>query len=287
MKGTVMLLKGKELADRIVAKLQTENYPELTLAVFHPVGDGAAESYLKMKEKWLRKINAVIRVYPVSPSTPLVKFYEQLDEVNSDPSVHGIMVELPLPIEVNYWNLHTKINPLKDVDGITFHNQGEFFATITEKMVPCTSVASIRLLEHYDIPLVGKHALVIGRSNIVGLPLFKLFLNRNATPTIAHRHTFDMKTLIRNSDIIAIAAGKKGLVDSSDVKDGATVIDIGINMVEDGGICGDFNIASESEKERINYSPVPGGVGVVTNAVMLENLCKCYKFQNMRNNTGF
>ncbi len=276
-----MLLKGKELADKIVKKLQNENFPPLTLAVFHPVGDGAAESYLKMKERWLKKINAAIRVYPVSQSTPLVKFYEQLEEVNNDPSVHGIMVELPLPIEVNYWNLHTKIKPKKDVDGITFHNQGEFFATITEKIVPCTSVASIRLLEHYDIPMVGKHAFVIGRSNIVGLPLFKLFLNRNATPTIAHRHTFDMKTLVKNSDIIAIAAGKKDLINSSDVKDGATVIDIGINMKDDGSICGDFNVTSESEKERINYSPVPGGVGVVTNAVMLENLYKCYKMQHL------
>ncbi|HDT11627.1 MAG TPA: bifunctional 5,10-methylenetetrahydrofolate dehydrogenase/5,10-methenyltetrahydrofolate cyclohydrolase [bacterium] len=282
-----MLLKGKELAGKIVKKLQNENLPPLTLAVFHPVGDQAAESYLKMKERWLKKINAEIRVFPVYQSTPLVKFYEQLDEVNNDPSVHGIMVELPLPIEVNYWNLHTKINPRKDVDGITFHNQGEFFATITEKIVPCTSVASIRLLEHYEIPLVGKHALVIGRSNIVGLPLFKLFLNRNATPAIAHRHTHDMKTLVKNSDVIAIAAGKKGLVDSSDVKDGATVIDIGINMGEDGKLCGDFNITSENEKERINYSPVPGGVGVVTNAVMLENLSKCYKMLNNISQNGF
>ena len=275
-----MLLKGKDLADKIVSKLQNENLPPLTLAVFHPVGDGAAESYLKMKEKWLKKINAVIRIFPVSQSTPLVKFYEQIDEVNSDPSIHGIMVELPLPIAVNYWNLHTKINPQKDVDGITFRNQGEFFATITEKIVPCTAVASIRLLEHYDIPIVGKHALVIGRSNIVGLPLFKLFLNRNATPTIAHRHTYDLKTLIQTSDIIAVAAGKKGLVDSKAVKDGATVIDIGINVDESGEVSGDFNVAGETEKERINYSPVPGGVGVVTNAVMLENLAKCYKLQN-------
>jgi methylenetetrahydrofolate dehydrogenase (NADP+) / methenyltetrahydrofolate cyclohydrolase len=282
-----MLLKGKELADKIVKKLQNKNFPPLNLAVFHPVGDGAAESYLKMKERWLKKINANLIVYPVSPSTPLIKFYEQIDEVNNDPSIHGIMVELPLPIEVNYWNLHTKINPAKDVDGITFHNQGEFFATITEKTVPCTSVASIRLLEHYDIPLVGKHALVIGRSNIVGLPLFKLFLNRNATPTIAHRHTHDLKTLISTSDVIAIAAGKKGLVNSQDVKDGATIIDIGINVGEDGKIYGDFDISSETEKERINYSPVPGGVGVVTNAVMLENLYKCYENQTGKNQNGF
>lgn len=282
-----MLLKGKELADKIVNKLQNENLPALTLAVFHPVGDGAAESYLKMKEKWLKKINASIRIFPVLPSTPLIKFYEQIEEVNSDPAIHGIMVELPLPIDVNYWNLHTKINPLKDVDGITFRNQGEFFATITEKIVPCTSVAAIRLLEHYDIPIVGKHALVIGRSNIVGLPLFKLFLNRNATPTTAHRHTDNLKELISTSDIIAVAAGTKGLVDSADVKDGATVIDIGINVSADGVLSGDFNVANENEKERINYSPVPGGVGVVTNAVLLENLVKCYKLQHNLFNNSF
>lgn len=275
-----MLLKGKELADSIVRKLTNEKIPPLTLAVFHPVGNSAAESYLRMKEKWLAKIDAKLKLFPVSSSTPLIKFYEQLDEANSDPSIHGIMVELPLPIDVNYWNLHTKIHPLKDVDGVTFRNQGEFFATITEKIVPCTAIASIRLLEFYDIPIVGKHALVIGRSNIVGLPLFKLFLNRNATPTTAHRHTEDLKTLIRGSDIIAISAGKMGLVDSGDIKDGATVIDIGINVLEDGRVVGDMNIMDDNESNRINYSPVPGGVGVVTNAVMLENLAKCYKLQN-------
>ncbi|MGI6395592.1 MAG: bifunctional 5,10-methylenetetrahydrofolate dehydrogenase/5,10-methenyltetrahydrofolate cyclohydrolase [bacterium] len=274
-----MLLKGKSLADKIVTKIQNENVPPLTLAVFHPSKNSAAESYLKMKEKWLAKINAKMKVFEISPSTPLIKFYEWLDEANNDPAIHGIMVELPLPIEVNYWNLHTKINPLKDVDGVTFRNQGEFFATITEKIVPCTSVASIRLLEHYEIPIVGKHALVIGRSNIVGLPLFKLFLNRNATPTVAHRHTYDLKTLISTSDIIAVAAGQKGLVSSKDVKDGATVVDIGINVNENGTVTGDFSIADEFEKDRINYSPVPGGVGVVTNAVMLENLVKCHKLQ--------
>ncbi len=277
-----MLLKGKELAKKIVDNVKAKNLPELTLAVFHPVGDGAAESYLKMKQRWLDKVGFKMKVYPVEASTPLVNFYRDLEEANNDPEIHGIMIEMPLPIEVNYWNIHTKINPLKDVDGITFHNQGEFFATITERIVPCTSVAAVRLLEHFDIPMVGKDVLVIGRSNIVGLPLFKLFLNRNSTPTIAHRHTTDLKKHIAHADIIAIAAGTRGLVTSSDVKDGATVVDIGINVTDEGKVVGDFVVENDEENKRINYSPVPGGVGVVTNAIMLENLAKCYEFQTKR-----
>ncbi len=274
-----MLLKGNELAGKIVEEIKSRNIPKLNLAVFHPVGDGAAESYLKMKEKWLEKAGFTLTVFPVENSTPLVTFYSQLEKANSDPSIHGIMIEMPLPIEVNYWNIHTKINPQKDVDGITFRNQGEFFATITEKIVPATSVAAIRLLEHYNIPIVGKSVLVIGRSNIVGLPLFKLFLNRNATPTVAHRHTKELALHVANADIIAVAAGTRGLVKSSMVKNGATVIDIGIHVTDDGKVVGDFIIENEFEKDRINYSPVPGGVGAVTNAVLLENLVKCWEMQ--------
>lgn len=277
-----MLLKGKDLAKKIVETVKQKNLPNLTLAVFHPVGDGAAESYLKMKEKWLAKADFKIKLFPVEISTPLITFYNQIEEANNDPQIHGIMIEMPLPIDVNYWNIHTKINPLKDVDGITFQNQGEFFATITERIVPCTSVASIRLLEHHEIPLIGKNVLIIGRSNIVGLPLYKLFLNRNATPTTAHRHTIDLNTLITHADVIAIAAGKRGLVKSSQVKDGAAIIDIGINVTDEGKVVGDMIIDEENAKERIHYSPVPGGVGVVTNAVLLENLAKCYEFQQKK-----
>lgn len=274
-----MLLKGKVISDKIVAGILEKNLPKMTLAVFHPANDSAADSYLKTKEKWLKKINSEIRVYPVSQSMSESSFFEQLEAANSDPEVTGIMVELPLPIKADAVALHTKISPFKDVDGVTYLNQGAFFSSGDERLVPCTSLAAIRMLEHYGIPVSGRNVVVIGRSYIVGLPLFKLFLNRNATPTVTHRKTVNLPELLAKADIVAVSAGTRGIVTSSQVRDGATVLDIGIHVLEDGSVAGDMILEGENEAERINYTPVPGGVGVVTNAVMLENLVKCYEMQ--------
>ena len=274
-----MLFKGKDAADGIVLKLAEEDLAGLTLAVFHPLNDGAAESYLKTKEKWLKKINANIEVVPVDGNMTQDEFFRRLEQLNNDPSITGIMVELPLPIKIPEKELLTRINPLKDVDAITYFNQGKIFTSKNEDLIPCTAAASIKLLEHYRIDFAGKNVLVIGRSYIVGLPLFKLFLNRNATPTVAHRGTSDHKNLIHNADIVAICAGTRGIVISSEVKDGASVIDVGIHVTEEGKVVGDMIIDRENEEMRINYSPVPGGVGTVTNAMMLHNLVQCRKLQ--------
>ena len=274
-----MLLKGKDAADKIVSELLNEDLSNLTLAVFHPLNDGAAESYLKTKEKWLKKINAKIEVVPVDEKMTHDEFFRRLDILNKDTAITGIMVELPLPIKIPERELLTAINPLKDVDGITFYNQGKIFTSKNEDLFPCTSAASIKLLEHYRIDFAGKNVLVIGRSYIVGLPLFKLFLNRNATPTVAHRGTFNITELRHHADIIAVCAGTRGIVRSSEVKDGAVVADVGIHVTEEGKVVGDMIIDRENEENRISYSPVPGGVGTVTNAMMLHNLVKCRKLQ--------
>ena len=274
-----MLFKGKETADKIVSGLLEEDISNLTLAVFHPLNDGAAESYLKTKEKWLKKINAKIEVVPVDEKMTHDDFFRRLDQLNKDASITGIMVELPLPVKIPEKELLTGINPLKDVDAITYFNQGKIFTSKNEDLIPCTSAASIKLLEHYRIDFAGKNVLVIGRSYIVGLPLFKLFLNRNATPAVAHRGTSNLKNLIRNADIVAVCAGTRGIVKSSEIKDGASVVDVGIHVTEEGKVTGDMIIDSENEESRINYSPVPGGVGTVTNAMMLHNLVQCKKNQ--------
>jgi methylenetetrahydrofolate dehydrogenase (NADP+)/methenyltetrahydrofolate cyclohydrolase len=274
-----MLFKGKDAADGIVSKLLEEDLTGLTLAVFHPLNDGAAESYLKTKEKWLKKINAKIEVVPVDGNMTHDEFFHRLETLNKDVSITGIMVELPLPIKIPEKELLTAINPLKDVDGITYFNQGRIFTSKNEDLIPCTAAASIKLLEHYRTDFAGKNVLVIGRSYIVGLPLFKLFLNRNATPTVAHRGTSNLKDLIHNADIIAVCAGTRGIVKSSEVKDGAVVADVGIHVTEDGKVVGDMIIDNENEENRISYSPVPGGVGTVTNAMLLSNLVQCRKLQ--------
>ncbi|MBR4532427.1 bifunctional 5,10-methylenetetrahydrofolate dehydrogenase/5,10-methenyltetrahydrofolate cyclohydrolase [bacterium] len=274
-----MLFKGKDAADGIVSKLLEEDLSGLTLAVFHPLGDGAAESYLKTKEKWLKKINAGIEVVPVDEKMTPDAFFSRLEQLNKDSSITGIMVELPLPLKISETELLTGINPLKDVDAITYFNQGKIFTSKNEDLIPCTSAASIKLLEHYRINFAGKNVLVIGRSYIVGLPLFKLFLNRNATPAVAHRGTSNLKDLIHNADIVAVCAGTRGIVKSSEIKDGASIVDVGIHVTEDGKVVGDMIIDQENEESRINYSPVPGGVGTVTNAMMLYNLVQCRKLQ--------
>ena len=274
-----MLLKGKDAADVLVSEILSEDISGLTLAVFHPLNDGAAESYLKTKEKWLKKINAKIEVVPVDEKTTHDEFFRKLDLLNKDASITGIMVELPLPIKIQEKELLTGINPLKDVDAITYFNQGKIFTSKNEDLIPCTSAASIKLLEHYRIDFAGKNVLIIGRSYIVGLPLFKLFLNRNATPTVAHRGTSNLRNLVQNADIVAVCAGTRGIVKSSEIKDGASVVDVGIHVTEEGKVVGDMIIDGENEENRINYSPVPGGVGTVTNAMMLHNLVWCKKNQ--------
>ncbi|MCK5807625.1 bifunctional 5,10-methylenetetrahydrofolate dehydrogenase/5,10-methenyltetrahydrofolate cyclohydrolase [bacterium] len=274
-----MLLKGNVVAKGINSKIKEMELPELVLAVFHPVGDESAESYLRMKEKKLAKAGFAIKVIPVENTMEIEAFYVALEEANKDDSIHGIMVELPLPIKVSNFELSNRINPLKDVDGVTFANQGTVFATREEGILPCTALASALIPEHYDVEIAGKSVLVIGRSAIVGLPLAKLFLNRNATVTVAHSRTPNLAELAGNADIIAIAAGVSGIVTSSQIKDGATVVDVGINFTDEGKLVGDFTLDQENEAERINYTPVPGGVGVVTNAVLIENLVRCYKMQ--------
>ena len=274
-----MLLKGNVVARVINNKVKEMELPELVLAVFHPVGDESAESYLRMKEKKLAKAGFAIKVIPVENTMEIEAFYIALEEANKDDSIHGIMVELPLPIKVSNYELSRRINPLKDVDGVTFENQGTVFATREEGILPCTALASALIPEHYDVEIAGKSVLVIGRSAIVGLPLAKLFLNRNATVTVAHSRTPNLAELAGKADIVAIAAGVSGIVTSSQIKDGATVVDVGINFTDEGKLVGDFTLDQENEEERINYTPVPGGVGVVTNAVLLENLVRCYQMQ--------
>ncbi len=275
-----MLLKGKPVADRMVEALQKNCAESLCLGVFHPEGDGAAESYLKGKQRWLEKVGFKLEVFNVAPTTPAEELRRRVEQANREPGIHGIMIELPIA-GLNFGQVRDWIDPAKDLEGITTANQGHFFATGEERLVPCTALAAVRLLEFYEIPLKGADALIVGRSNIVGLPLYRLLLNRNASPMTAHRQTRDLAAHVARCRIVAVAAGARGLVKSSDAADGAAVVDVGINVVENG-IVGDLEITAESEAERIDYTPVPGGVGVVTNAVMLENLVTCWRLQQGR-----
>ncbi len=274
-----MLLKGKPAADALIEKLAALNPPKLTLAVFHSAGDASAESYLKAKEKTLSRLGFRLEVVTFARDITREQFWPPFDKVNRDPAIHGVMVETPVPATVSVEEIASRINPRKDVDGISAVNQGVLYATREERLVPCTAMGAVVLLEHYGVALNGKRVLVVGRSATVGLPLFKLLLNRNATVTVAHSKTPHLENLVKEFEVIAVAAGKAGLIRSSSLSDGATVVDIGINVGTDGSLCGDLLIESPGEEKRIHYSPVPGGAGVVTNAVLLHNLVMCHKLQ--------
>lgn len=278
-----MLLKGKKTAAAIVSNLVDDFSGEPCLAVFHPSGDESAEWYLRMKKRWLKKIGGKMEVFELSSKTSSEKFLSDIRDINGDDSFDAMMVEMPLPFKMDTALLWSTIKPEKDVDGLTFINQGRIFSTRQETLVPCTAGAAAHILEAHDISISGKNALVIGRSNIVGLPLAKLLLNRNATVTVAHSRTENLRNIVGNYDIIAVAAGVPGIISSSDVKDGAAVVDIGINTDNSGTLTGDMEISCENEKSRIDYTPVPGGVGAVTNAFMLKNLVKCMKLKQEKN----
>jgi methylenetetrahydrofolate dehydrogenase (NADP+)/methenyltetrahydrofolate cyclohydrolase len=189
--------------------------------------------------------------------------------LNADPAVHGILVQLPLPKQVDSAAVLESIDPAKDVDGFHEANLGALMAG-RPRVVPCTPLGCMRLIEHAGVPVAGRHAVVLGRSNIVGKPVAQLLLQRDATVTICHSKSTDLAAICRSADILVAAAGRAKLVTAAMVKPGACVIDVGINRLPDGKLAGDVDY--ESVKQVAGWiTPVPGGVGPMTIAMLLEN----------------
>lgn len=182
--------------------------------------------------------------------------------------MHGVLVQLPLPNHINEDSVIKAIDPNKDVDGFHPINRGRLFAG-EQCLEPCTPMGIIRLLEHTGIDIEGKRAVIIGRSNNVGKPAALMLLKKNATVTIAHSKTKDLRSIAQNSDILVVAAGRPHIVDSSFIKENAVVIDVGINRVN-GKLCGDVDFEDARQKAGF-ITPVPGGVGPMTVAMLLEN----------------
>ncbi|MBR6952205.1 MAG: bifunctional methylenetetrahydrofolate dehydrogenase/methenyltetrahydrofolate cyclohydrolase, partial [Campylobacter sp.] len=189
--------------------------------------------------------------------------------LNEDDAVDGILVQLPLPKHINTNKVLEKIDPKKDVDGFHAVNVGRLVSGL-DSFVPCTPLGIMRLLKEYGIEVSGKNAVIIGRSNIVGKPMANLLLNANATVTITHSKTANLKEICANADILVAAIGKPFFVTADMVKNGAVLIDVGINRLEDGRLVGDADF--DSVKEKCSFiTPVPGGVGPMTIAMLLEN----------------
>ncbi len=275
-----MLLDGKAIRNKIeeTLKLKIRNFKEAPCLVVVMVGNNtASEVYVRNKLKACERvgIKAVVKKFPETITEK--ELLEVIVKENSDPKVNGLLVQLPLPVHIDRESIMSAIDPVKDVDGLTTENMGKL-ARGLKGIVPATPKGIIRLLDEYQIPLSGKKALVIGKSNLVGKPTALLLMQRDATVSVAHIKTTNLDELARNADIIVTAAGAPNLLTSKNVSKGVVIVDVSTNLYE-AKIVGDVDFPSVNPLAKY-ISPVPGGVGPMTIASLLENVVECFEEQN-------
>ncbi len=276
------IIDGKKVANDIFIKLKEtiENEPKKPgLAVILANSDSASKIYVNNKEKRSAQLGIKSSVYRFDKSITQEQLIKLIHELNNTPSINAILVQLPLYKHLNAQEILELIDPKKDVDGFHPINMGRLCANLPAYATPCTPKGIIKLLKEYNIDMVGKNAVVIGRSNIVGKPTALLLSNENATVTIAHSKTKDLKKITKNADIIVSATGCPKLIKADMVKKGAVVIDVGITKQLDKSLVGDVDF--EKVKNVAGYiTPVPGGVGPMTIACLMENTYRLFKLQN-------
>lgn len=238
----------------------------------------ASKVYVRNKEKDCQECGIYSAMYHLPEETTEKELLELLDTLNHDASIHGILVQLPLPKQINSQRVIEAIDPAKDVDAFHPTNVG-YLTQGMPRFAPCTPAGIVKLMEAYNINPAGKHCVVIGRSNIVGKPMALLLLQKNGTVTICHSGTKDLKAQTLQADILISAVGKTGFVTEDMVKDGAVVIDVAMNRNAEGKLCGDVDYAAVSQKASA-ITPVPGGVGPMTRVMLLENTLTACRQQN-------
>ncbi len=269
------ILDGKQIAkdyrqglqDQVEALKEKGFTPKLSVIL---VGnDGASQSYVRSKKKAAEKIGMISEIVHLEETATEEEVLNELNRLNNDDSVSGILVQVPLPKQVSEQKILEAINPEKDVDGFHPINIGKLY--IDElTFVPCTPLGIMEILKHADIDLEGKNAVVIGRSHIVGQPVSKLLLQKNASVTILHSRSKDMASYLKDADVIVSAVGKPGLVTKDVVKEGAVIIDVGNTPDENGKLKGDVDYDAVKEIAGA-ITPVPGGVGPLTITMVLNN----------------
>ena len=279
-----VIIDGKSLAKKIrmelkeeVDKLKKKNiYPKL--AVIMVGDDKASKVYVKNKSKACEEIGIEYEEFLLDSSITMDELLNLIEDLNERKDIHGILLQSPIPKNLNINKAFNKIDYKKDVDGFNPINVGKLVIG-EDSFISCTPYGVIKMLEEYGIEIEGKNAVVIGRSNIVGKPLAQCLLAKNATVTICHSRTKNIHQITNNADIIVAALGKPKYIKESMVKDGAVVIDIGINRTDDGKLVGDVDFESVSKKASY-ITPVPGGVGPMTIAMLMNNVIKAAKLQN-------
>lgn len=272
------LLDGKQLAKKIheniserIKELQQKHNKIPGLAVILVGDDPASQAYVGRKEKMSKKLGMHSRQINLSEEIPEHELIKIIQNLNNDPEIHGILVQLPLPNHINEGRVLLSIRPDKDVDGFHPENIGKLLAGLDPYAIPCTPLGVIKLLEEYNIDPKGKSAVVVGRSNIVGKPVSILLLAKHATVTICHSRTSNLEDICRQADIVVMAIGKEKFLKKEMVKPGAVVVDVGMNRNEETGkLFGDVDF--ENVEPLTSYiTPVPGGVGPMTIAMLLSN----------------
>ena len=275
--GKQVAQKTREQLKKDVEQLKKEGIiPKLTVIM---VGDNpASKVYVKQKSKACNDVGVEYEEYFLDTNTTQEKLLELIDKLNNDKSVNGILLQSPLPTHLDISEAFRRIDYRKDVDGFHPMNVGKLVLG-QDTFISCTPFGIMRLFEEYKIDLCGKNVVIIGRSNIVGKPLVQCCLNNNATVTICHSKTKDVKEAAKNADVVVAAIGKAKFIKADMIKEGAIVIDVGINRLDTGKLVGDVDFDAVLQKASY-ITPVPGGVGPMTVAMLMNNVVKAAKQQN-------
>ncbi|RDW19153.1 bifunctional methylenetetrahydrofolate dehydrogenase/methenyltetrahydrofolate cyclohydrolase FolD [Oceanobacillus arenosus] len=278
---TAEIINGKDLAqelrnemkEEVTELIQKGLTPHLTVVL---VGDNpASRSYVRGKEKAASEVGIESSLIELPESTSEDELLSLIQQLNTDERIHGILVQLPLPKQIREQEVIEAISPAKDVDGFHPINIGRMM-TGEDTFLPCTPYGILTMLQSKNIEIEGKHAVIIGRSNIVGKPVGQLLLNENATVTYCHSRTADLKAYTQKADILVAAIGRANAITSDYIKEGAVVIDVGINRLDNGKLTGDVDFAGAMKKASY-VTPVPKGVGPMTIAMLLKNTIKAAK----------
>ena len=279
------IIDGKSIAERVTADLRAKVAARVSAGRTVPglavvlVGENAASQvYVRNKRKTTDGAGMRTLAFDLPGSAGEVELLTLIDRLNSDPSVHGILVQLPLPAQINVERVIERIDPRKDVDGFHPYNVGRLVLKMPV-LRPCTPYGCMQLLADTGEPLVGKHAVIIGQSNIVGRPMALELLMARCTVTVCHSATRDLPGTVRQGDIVVAAVGKANFVQGDWIKEGAIVVDVGINRDTEGKLAGDVDFAAA--RERASWiTPVPGGVGPMTIAMLLANTLRAAELQD-------
>lgn len=259
------LLDGRKVKKEKLQQLREELNrceEQVGLAVIQIGEDPASSVYVRQKEKMANDLGYYFKHIKLSENVTEEEVLSLIDQLNEDNLIDGILVQMPIPKHLDSKKIQNRVHYLKDVDGLTDINAGRLIHN-QDTLVPCTPMGIMTLLEYYGIDVSGKNVVIVGRSDLVGKPLASLMTNQDATVTLCHSKTKDLSKYTQNADILVVAVGKPNLIKEEDVKENSIVIDVGINRLPDGALCGDVDF--ESVEKKVAYiTPVPGGVGQMT-----------------------